>query len=146
MVGDEYPVKVVYLQDETIALKEWLNDEVEIDIFVTGLGLAGDVKNLKTLESSYDELKRNYEEREEKLVKSEKALKSKQEEINKMAKQMEENQQKKKESAPIKRLEDLQDNLGNSFKRLEEYQNEENKLANSIPRLIIGKLKFSVSD
>ncbi|CAJ0761143.1 16102_t:CDS:2 [Entrophospora sp. SA101] len=57
-----------------------INDEIisiEIDIFVTGLDLVGDAKNLKTSESNYDELKRDYEAREEQLAKSYSELEAK---------------------------------------------------------------------
>ncbi|CAJ0833230.1 3250_t:CDS:2, partial [Entrophospora sp. SA101] len=50
---------------------------IEIDIFVTGLDLVGDAKNLKTSESNYDELKRDYEAREEQLAKSYSELEAK---------------------------------------------------------------------
>ncbi|CAJ0912867.1 11094_t:CDS:2 [Entrophospora sp. SA101] len=58
-------------------LKNFSKDKVEIDIFVTGLDLVGDAKNLKTSESNYDELKRDYEAREEQLAKSYSELEAK---------------------------------------------------------------------
>ncbi|PKY62076.1 hypothetical protein RhiirA4_487940 [Rhizophagus irregularis] len=103
--------------------------------------------NEKNTEEEISNIRESLINTERKLVESKNELNSKQEEVVRMANQIEEIQKKEKESIPIKRLKTiLEEDLAISFKNLKVYQNKETRFANSIPRAIINKIKISASD